>query len=202
VKEFPPDELLAQGAAARGPHRQSAYHNNEMAKVVTFAAARRGTSEEWRGLPAGTILEVKGATVEANDTWVRGFVRGPGPRAPLLVHSSFLEHYLPVVRGTSVELSDLRFTLARDEPRSASGWLYNFTSRTVSQTVVTCVFHDRADREITVTRDGPLVLPPWQLVRFRADTPRVNFGSVSIQISHATPDGLREYLPTVIVPRN
>ena len=48
---------------------------------------------------------------------------------------------------------------------------------------------------------APLVLAPWQLVRFRADTPRVNFGSVSIQISHATPDGLREYLPTVIVPR-
>jgi hypothetical protein len=49
-----------------------------------------------------------------------------------------------------------------------------------------------------------MVLQPLEFVRFET-APTVTdkqFAEITIEISHATPDGLRDYLPAVVIPHS
>jgi hypothetical protein len=46
---------------------------------------------------------------------------------------------------------------------------------------------------VDTARSEQMVLPPMQLVRFH---------SIALQITHATPDGLRNYLSTIVINRS
>lgn len=202
---LPPEKVLELGDKARGPMSEIPYVANDMARVATFAVATR-EGEKWDGLPAGTVLQVTGTEIKDGETWVRGRVQGGVRNENVLVHGSFLERYLPVVLDKTIDLSDLRLVHVSEVPprMSVTGWLRNITSQTISQCVVTCVFQDNAGREVDAQRTADLVLPPLELVRFETGTTDREkfFQSFSIQITHATPDGLRNYLSTVVIQRS
>lgn len=202
---LPPEEVLRLADKARGPMAEVSYVANDMAKVASFAVAKRDDGS-WKGFPAGAVLQVTGVTVEEGDTWVHARVQG-GPREEnVVVHGSFLERYLPLVLDKEIEFSDVRLVHVSESPprMSVTGWLRNITSRTITQCVVTCVFQDKDGKEVDVQRTGEIALPPLDLVRFETGTTdkEWNFRSISIQISHATPEGLRNYLSTVVIQRS
>jgi hypothetical protein len=202
---LPPEKVLELGERARGPMPEVPYKANDMARVASFAVAKRDNNK-WDGLPAGTILQVTGTEFTEGDTWVRGRVQGGLRNENVVVHGSFLERYLPVVLDRTVELSDVRLVHVSEVPPriSVTGWLRNVTSQTISQCVLTCVFQDQNGREVDAQRTADLALPPMELIRFETgatDKQRV-FKSFSIQITHATPDGLRNYLSTIVIQRS
>ena len=202
--ELPREEVLALGAKARGPLHEMGYVPNDLAKVASYAAAKR-TDGTWGGVAAGTVLQVTSTKVEEGDTWVTGLVQGGVRNEQLTVHASFLERYLPLVLERTLELSDVRLLMRQGGARPAiatSGWLRNITPNTISQCVVACVFQDKNEREVNTQRTDPLVLEPMKLVRFQTSMTDKPFASIALQISHATPDGLRNYLSTVIIPRS
>ena len=101
-----------------------------------------------------------------------------------------------------MEISGLRFVRVADDRKQAltvDGWLRNITPVPLSKCVVACVFRDARERE--VERKLTLIpeLPPARLYRFQAVASGKPFASVSIEITHATPDGLRNYLSNVVI---
>lgn len=201
---LPPEEVLALAEKARGPMPEISYVANDMAKVASFAVAKR-TDGVWRGLPAGTVLQVLAVNVEEGETWIRGRVQGGVREEEVTVHGSFLERYLPLVLDRTIEFSDMRLIHASEVPprMSVTGWLRNITTNALSQVVVACVFQDKDGREVDVQRSAELVLPAGELVRFETDATDKEriIRSISVQITHATPDGLRNYLSTVVVQK-
>lgn len=201
---LPPEEVLRLQDKARGPMPEVSYVANDMAKVASFAVAKRGDNT-WDGLAAGTVLQVTGVAAEDGETWVRGRVQGGVRSEDVTIHGSFLERYLPVVLDKTVEFSDMRLMHVTEVPPrlSVTGWLRNITTNTISQCVVTCIFQDKDGKEVDVQRSADLTLAPMQLVRFEtgATSSEKKFRSISVQITHATPDGLRNYLSTIVVPR-
>jgi hypothetical protein len=105
-----------------------------------------------------------------------------------------------------MELSDVRLVHVSEMPPqiSVTGWLRNITSQTISQGVIACVFQDQNGREVDAQHSVDLVLPPLELIRFEtsATGTEKSFKSFSIQITHATPDGLRNYLSTIVIQRS
>ena len=200
-----PEKVLELGELARGPMSEVPYMANDMARVATYAVAKRA-GDKWDGLPAGTILQVTGTDIKEGETWVIGRVQGGVRSENVVVHGSFLERYLPVVLDKTMELSDVRLVHVSEMPpqMSVTGWLRNITSQTISQCVVTCVFQDQNGREVDAQRTGDLVLPPLELIRFETGVTGTekSFKSFSIQITHATPDGLRNYLSTIVIQRS
>lgn len=203
--ELPREQVLALGEKARGPMRELGYVRGDMARVATFGAARLSDGK-WDGLAAGTILEVGATKITEGDTWVTGLVQGGTRKEQVTVHASFLERYLPVVLPEkTMEVSDLRLMVVKNAPSpglAVSGWLRNISALTLSQCVVTCVFQDRNEQEVDTARSEYLILPPMQLVRFQTSKTERQFNSIAIQITHATPDGLRNYLSTIIIKRS
>ena len=202
--EMPREEVLALGEKARGTMPDLSYLTNDMARVATFAAARRADGT-WDGLAAGTVLQVESSQITEGDTWVTGIVQGGARNERVAVHSTFLERYLPVVLERTMEVSDLRLMMVKSAPRpglAVSGWLRNITSQTLSQCVVTCVFQDKNEHEVDTARSEQLALAPMQLVRFQTTKTDRQFNSIAIQITHATPDGLRNYLSTIVIKRS
>lgn len=202
--ELPREQVLALGDKARGTSADRAYLTNDMARVATFAAARRADST-WDGLAAGTVLQVVSSKISDGDTWVTGVVQGGARYEQVTLHASFLERYLPVVLERTMEVSDLRLMMVKSAPRpglAVSGWLRNITSQTLSQCIVTCVFQDKGESEVDTARSEQMVLPPLQLIRFQSAKTDRQFNSIAIQITHATPDGLRNYLSTIVIKRS
>lgn len=201
----PPEKILELGERARGSMSEVPYVAGDMAKVASYAVAKRDGGT-WNGLPAGTVLQVTATEIKDGETWVLGRVQGGLRNENVVVHGSFLDRYLPVVLDKTMELSDLRLVHVSEVPlrMSVSGWLRNITSQTISQCVVTCVFQDENGREVDAQRTTDLALPPLDLIRFETGTPEKEkvFRSFSIQITHATPDGLRNYLSTIVVQRS
>jgi hypothetical protein len=200
-----PEEVLRLGEQARGPMPEVVYTPKDLARVASFAVAKRADGS-WRGLPAGSVLEVTAATVKGKDLWVTGLVQGGLRREEVTVHASFLERYQPLPLNQTVELSDVRLVhLAEKTPAQliVTGWLRNITGQTLSQCVVVCVFQDKdghnLDRQVSQT----LLLPPLEFVRFETAPTELGraFAAITLEISHATPDGLRNYLPSVVIPR-
>lgn len=202
---LPPEEVLRLKEQARGQMPELPYNANDMARVASFAVARR-PDDTWKGLPAGSVLQVTETIVEDGDTWVRGLVQGGLRNESVVVHGSFLERYLPVVLDKIVEFSDLRLVHVSEVPLrlTVTGWLRNITSQTISQCVVTCVFHDKDGREVDVQRSAEIALPPLEMVRFETSPTEKEkiFRNFSIQITHGTPEGLRNYLSTVVIQRS
>jgi hypothetical protein len=201
--EISPDEVLRLGGRARGRMPEIPYVAKELARVASFAAVRR-TNGEWGGLPPGAVLQVASTSAEGRDLWVNGLVQGGPSKESVRIHASFLERYLPVMLGDTVELSDVRLVHAAETPTPkmmVTGWLRNSTSQTLSQCLVMCTFQDpsgaRLDREIS----KDLVLRPLQFVRFETAPTGTEkqFAEITLEISHATPEGLRNYLPAVVI---
>jgi hypothetical protein len=206
ASELSPDEALRLGAKARGRMPEIPYVAKELARVASFAAARR-TNGDWGGLPPGVVLQVASTSVEGRDLWVNGSVQGGPSRESVRIHASFLERYLPVMLGGTVELSDVRLVHAAETPTPkmmVTGWLRNSTSQTLSQCLVMCTFQDpsgvQVDRQIA--RD--MVLRPLQFVRFETAPTGTEkqFTEITLEISHATTEGLRNYLPAVVIPHS
>ncbi len=206
ASELSPDEVLRLGAKARGRMPEIPYVAKELARVASFAAARRANGE-WGGLPPGAVLQVTGTSAEGRDLWIDGLVQGGPDRESVRIRASFLERYLPVMLGDTVELSDVRLVHAAETPTPkmmVTGWLRNSTSQTLSQCLVMCTFQDpsgaRLDREIS----KDLVLRPLQFVRFETAPTGTEkqFAEITLEISHATSDGLRNYLPAVVIPHS
>jgi hypothetical protein len=104
-----------------------------------------------------------------------------------------------------VELSDVRLVTLRGEasPETAvTGWLRNISGRAISQCTVACAFQDRQEREVELRRSATLDLPVGQLIRFQTLRTTKPFASIAIQIMYATPEGLREYLSTVVIQKS
>ena len=204
---LPPGEILRLRERARGPMPDLAYKPAEMARIASFSVAKRADGS-WSGLAAGTILQVTTTTIENGETWVTGIVQqGSARNQQVTVHTTFLQRYLPVVLDQTLEFSDMRLTHVTEKPvpkMTVSGWLRNITSQTISQCVVSCEFYDNNGKRVDERRSTFLTLPPLELIRFEtAHTEKEKeFTSISVQITHATPDGLRNYLSTIVVQRS
>ncbi len=202
--ELSPAEVLRLRSRARGTMPEIHYAAKDLARVVSFAAAQR-SSGEWGGLPPGAVLRVSSTSTEGRDLWVIGYVQGSPNKEPVRIRASFLERYLPVILGDTVELSDVHLVHAAEAPApkmTVSGWLRNSTSQTLSQCLVMCTFQDQSGAQLGRGIAKEMVLRPWQFVRFET-TPtgtEKQFAEITLEISHATPDGLRNYLPSVVIP--
>jgi hypothetical protein len=118
------------------------------------------------------------------------------------VHGSFLEPYAPLVLEKTVELADVKLVSVSNggkSRRALNGWLRNIGPTPITQCVVTCTFQDERERPVHVEQTEALTLPTHQLVRFRTPLTDKPFASISIQITHASADGLRTYLPQVVI---
>lgn len=201
-----PEEILRLGADARGTMPEIPYVAKDLARVASYAVAQR-TDGKWSGLPSGTVLRVAGTSVEGKDLWVNGSVQGGTSKESIKIHSSFLERYLPVVLGNAVELSDVRLVHVSEVPApkmTVTGWLRNISSQTLSQCTVSCTFHDKGGAKLDRQGTLELVLEPQEFVRFEAAPTATEgqFVEITLEISHATADGLRNYLPAVVIPHS
>jgi hypothetical protein len=199
-----PDEILRLGANARGQMPEIPYVAKDLARVASFAVAQR-MDGDWAGLPAGTVLQVANTSVESKDLWVSGTVQGGTTKESIKIHSSFLARYLPVALGNAVELSDVRLMHMPENPAPrmmVSGWLRNVTSQTLSQCTVVCTFQDKGGAKLDRQAAPDMVLHPLEFIRFETAATRTEgqFAAITLEISHATPDGLRNYLPAVLIP--
>jgi hypothetical protein len=206
ASELSPDEVLRLGAKARGQMTEIPYVAKDLARVASFAAARRANGE-WGGLPPGAVLQVASTSVEARDLWVNGLVQGGPSKESVRIHASFLERYLPVMLGDTVELSDVRLVHAAETPTPkmmVTGWLRNSTSQTLSQCLVMCTFQDPSGAQVDRQIARDLVLRPLQFVRFETTLTGTGkqFAEITLEISHATSEGLRNYLPAVVIPHS
>jgi hypothetical protein len=206
ASETSPDEVLRLGAKARGQMQEVPYVAKDLARVASFAVAQ-GNGGKWSGLAAGAVLEVAGTSAERGELWVNGLVQGGPHRESVKVHSSFLERYLPLMLGSTVELSDVRLVHAAETPTPkmvVTGWLRNSTSQTLSQCLVMCIFQDPSGAQLDRQVAGNLVLRPREFVRFAtaATGTEKQFTEITLEISHATSEGLRNYLPSVVIPHS
>jgi hypothetical protein len=204
--ELSPDDVLRLGAKARGRMPEIPYVAKDLARVASFAAARR-TNGEWGGLPPGAVLQVASTSMEGRDLWVNGLVQGGPSRESVRIHASFLERYLPLMLGGTVELSGVRLVHAAETPTPkmmVTGWLRNSTSQTLSQCLVMCTFQDPSGARLDQEISKDLVLRPLQFVRFETAPTGTEkqFAEITLEISHATSEGLRNYLPAVVIPHS
>ncbi|MCG3149552.1 MAG: hypothetical protein PCFJNLEI_03016 [Verrucomicrobiae bacterium] len=204
VAQVPPEKVGELGDKARGPSEQVPYKTGELARVTANAPVRHA-DQNWQELALNSVLKVSGLTVSEGESWVTGVVEGDRRFEPVTVHGSFLEPYRPVLLGDWVELADVKFTKVRSGPlpgTAVSGWLRNASSRSISYCMVTCVFQDSQEREVDTRRTPAFELPRWELVRFQTARSEKAFASVAIQIMCGTPEGLRDYLPTVVIQKS
>jgi hypothetical protein len=204
--DISPEEILRLGADARGPMTEIPYVAKDLARVASYAVAQRADGK-WSGLPSGTVLQVAVTTVEGKGLWVSGVVQGGTSKESVKIHSSFLERYLPVVLGNAIELSDVRLVHVSEVPTpkmTVTGWLRNISSQTLSQCTVACTFHDKGGAKLDRQGTSELVLQPQEFVRFEAAPTATEgqFAEITLEISHATADGLRNYLPAVVIPHS
>jgi hypothetical protein len=201
-----PEEVLRLGANARGPMPEIPYVAKDLARVASYAVAQR-TGDKWSGLPAGTVLLVAGTSIEGNGLWVNGAVQGGTSKESVKIHSSFLERYQPVVLANAVELSDVRLVHVSEPPSpkmTVTGWLRNISSQTLSQCTVSCTFQDKGGAKLDRQGTAELVLQPQEFIRFEAAPTATEgqFAEITLEISHATAEGLRNYLPAVVIPHS
>lgn len=204
--ELSPDEVLRLGVGARGRMPEIPYLAKDLARVASYAVAQR-TDGKWSGLPAGAVLQVASTSVEGKDLWVGGVVQGGTSKEAVRIHSSFLERYQPLVLGNVIELSDVRLVHVAETPApkmTITGWLRNITSQTLSQCTVVCTFQDKEGAKLDRQHAPDLLLQPQEFVRFETAPTgtEAQFTELTLEISHATPDGLRGYLPAVVIPRS
>lgn len=203
VAELSPDEVLHLAGKARGPMPEVPYVASDLARVASFGSAQQ-TDGEWRGLPEGTVLQVSSTTMERTGLWVRGIIQDGTNKDSVKIHSSFLERYTPVPLAKTLELFDVRLVHAEGTPKpklTVTGWLRNISSQTLSQCTVVCTFRDQGGAKLDRQQGRDVVLQPLGFVRFET-APTVTdkqFAEITIEISHATPDGLRDYLPAVVI---
>lgn len=201
----PPAEVLKLGSLARGPARVVALHPDDMARVVAFAPGQQPDTHEWRGVPADTIITVTSLNFAGEDVWVRGLIQHRGEDAPIIVHASFLEPYTPLLLEKSVEIADVKLVSAVEGGKSriaVNGWLRNMSSQTISQCVITCSFQDHNEHAVDIYRSEATILPILELVGFHTHMTDKAFASIAVQITYATPDGLRNYLPQVVIQKS
>ena len=206
IAEISPAEVLRLGARARGRMPEVPYVAKELARVASFAVGRQ-TNGEWDGLAPGSVLRVASTSVEGRDLWVNGSVEGGPSKESVRIHASFLERYQPMMLGDAVELSDVRLVHAAEKPTPkmmVTGWLRNSTSQTLSQCLVMCTFQDPSGAQLDREIAKDLVLRPLQFVRFETAPTGTEkqFAEITLEISHATPEGLRNYLPAVVIPHS
>jgi hypothetical protein len=191
---------------ARGPMPEVPYVAKDLARVASFASSQQADGQ-WRGLARGTILQVAGTTAEGSGLWVNGIVQGGASKESVKIHSSFLERYTPLQLGNTLELSDVRLVHTLESSAAkliVTGWLRNISSQTLSQCAVVCTFEDQGGTKLDRQQGQDMVLPPLEFVRFET-APSVadkQFAEITIEISHATADGLRDYLPAVVIPHS
>ncbi|MEI6084075.1 MAG: hypothetical protein WCS70_07210 [Verrucomicrobiota bacterium] len=198
---LPPEKVVVLGDQARGPSAQVPYLPGEHARVSANAAARQADNQ-WISLAQDLILNVTESKAVDGETWVTGRV---AEGAPVTVHASFLERYKPVVLANLVELSDVRLSIVRDGANpgtGVAGWLRNISGQTLSQCLVTCVFQDVRERTVDSRRATSTDLPPGVMVPFQTVRSEKAFAQIAVQIMYATPDGLREFLPTVVIQKS
>ncbi len=206
ASEISPDEVLRLGAKARGRMPEIPYVAKDLARVASFAVAQ-GNGGKWSGLAAGAVLQVASTSAEGGDLWVSGLVQGGPRKESVKIHTSFLERYLPLMLGDTVELSDVRLVHAAETPTPkmmVTGWLRNITSQTLSQCLVMCTFQDQSGAQLDRQIARDLMLRPLEFVRFETAPTGTEkqFTEITLEVSHATSEGLRNYLPAVIIPHS
>jgi len=206
VIEASPGEMQRLGREARGALPEVPYVSSDLARIVSDAVAQR-SDETWHGLAAGTVLKVFSTTMEGKSLWVSGIVQGGASGESLKIHSSFLERYTPVSLADTLELSDVRLVHVTEAPTpklTVTGWLRNVSSQTLSQCTVMCTFEDKGGAKLDRQPAPELVVQPQEFIHFETapTATEKQFAQITLEISHATPDGLRNYLPTVVIPRS
>ncbi|HVM62336.1 MAG TPA: hypothetical protein VMV72_15865 [Verrucomicrobiae bacterium] len=201
-----PAEILRRAARARGPMPEVPYVAKDLTRVASFGVGQLPEGQ-WRGLPVGTVIRVASTTAEGNGLWVNGAIQGGMSKESVKVHSSFLERYMPVTLDNTVELSDVRLVHSLETPApttAVTGWLRNISSQTLSQCAVVCTFQGPPGTNANRQQVAGLILPPLEFVRFETPPAKIDraAGDITLEISHATPDGLRSYLPAVVIPRS
>jgi hypothetical protein len=200
-----PEEVLKLGPRARGPARVVALHTNDTARVVAFAPGEQPNTHEWQGVPADTIIAVTGLNFAGEEVWVHGLIQHRGDAAPIILHASFLEPYTPLLLDKAVEIADVKLVSATDGGKAriaVNGWLRNMSSQTISQCVITCTFQDHNEHAVDIYRSEATVLPMLELVGFHTHMTDKAFASIAVQITYATPEGLRNYLPQVVIQKS
>jgi hypothetical protein len=206
VIEASPGDMLRLGRDARGSLPEVPYVSNDLARTVSDAVAQRSDGT-WNNLAAGTVLKVASTAMDGKSLWVSGIVQAGASADSLKIHSSFLERYAPVALANTLELSDVRLVHVAETPTpklTVTGWLRNVSSQTLSQCTVVCTFQDKDGGRLDRQPAADLVLQPQEFIRFETaptGTER-HFTQFTLEISHATPDGLRNYLPTVLIPHS
>jgi hypothetical protein len=114
ASEISPDEVLRLGAKARGRMPEIPYVAKDLTRVASFAVAQ-GSGGKWSGLAAGTALQVASTSAEGGDLWINGLVQSGPRKESVKIHSSFLKRYLPLILGDTVELSDGKYRLRKEE---------------------------------------------------------------------------------------
>ena len=203
--ELSPEEVLKLAGLARGPSRIPVFKPQDLARVVTFAPGRDPDASQWRGVPAQSIITVRDVNIEGDDVWVWGWLQQPGDDPRIIVHGSFLELYTPLLLEKTVELADVKLIAVSNggkSRRAINGWLRNVGPTPITQCVVTCTFQNERERPVHVEQTAALTLPSHELVRFHTPLTDKPFASISIQIAYATADGLRTYLPQVVIQKS
>jgi hypothetical protein len=162
-------ELLARGELARGSQPTQTYREGEWLRMRGFAPAKTGDGG-WVGVEEDSVLVVRGEPVSDNGKgWLFATELGQPSARPLMVHTSFVERYDPLVLEGGLELSNCR--LRRYEKTggvyySVSGELRNGADQTLSQCEVVCHLHDPAGEPLVELRSAPLALEAGKFGEF------------------------------------
>lgn len=206
VIEASPGEMLRLGRNARGTLPEVPYVSNDLARTVSDAVAQRPDGT-WLNVAPGTVLKVASTTMDGKTLWVSGIVQDGVSGQSLKIHSSFLERYTPVPLANTIELSDVRLVHLAETPTpklAVAGWLRNVSSQTLSQCTVVCTFQDKDGAKLDRQPAPELALRPQEMIHFETAPTATErqFTQITMEISHATPDGLRNYLPAVVIPHS
>jgi hypothetical protein len=204
ARPYKPETVLALREQARGAGKQLAYITGDFAQVVEFGPAQL-LDGQWITLEEGVVLKVTTAEIMAGETWVEGLLLDRTPTQMVRMHASFLTRYLPVVLDQKVELAQVRLVKTFEDGKpfvSVACSLRNITDRTLERVLISCVFQDRDGREVDVRRSPVSELPRLAGVRFQTYPTDKPFASFALQVTYATPEGLREYLSTVVIKKS
>jgi hypothetical protein len=206
VTALPTGEIVKLGEKARGTMRDLIYKADELVRVADPAVAK-DVNGNWVELPDGAILLVKSVRSEHGDTWVTGVTQGFPPTSTMVVHSSFLTRYQPVLLNDKIEFSDMHLVHQPQkdgEQLIVCGYLRNITSQIISQCVVVSVLNDAEGRALHQRRSIPMTLTRQRALEFEVPhkVDGIPYKSISVQTSYADADGKRVQLSLVSVQRS
>ena len=198
-----PQDLHDYGPDARGPSRVVVYKKTDKARIAAPAVGR-DPSEQWHDIPQGVVVQVVDMEAEGDGEWYTCRHFGALKPEEFRIHASFLKPYQPLELDRVIELSDVRLLSASGSTTGSvavAGGLRNITRDPLEQVVVLCLFHNQDNQEVDRRRAAIDSLRPYETADFRTDETPHPFTRMTIQIAHASHEGLRNYLSAVEIKR-